>query len=159
YEFTRRVASGVDLLGAEGLAGLPADDLALVADALALVGLGGADLPDHGRELADGLLVGPADDDVGRVGDDHAHAGRGLQDALVGDPDREGARVRLLERGLVADADDLEPLGVARRDALDHVGDQAPGQAVERPVLALVVATGHEDLLTGLVVLHPDRLA
>ena len=48
------------LLRAERLAGLAADDLALVADALALVGLGGADLADLGGELADRLLVGAA---------------------------------------------------------------------------------------------------
>src|SRR4051794_10193672 len=50
----------------ERLAGLSADGLAFVADALALVRLGGPDLPHLGGELADGLLVGPGDRDVRR---------------------------------------------------------------------------------------------
>ena len=41
--------------------------------------------------------------------------------------------------GPVADADDLEVLVEAVGDADDHVVDQAAGQAVQGPVLALVV--------------------
>ena len=62
------------------------------------------------------------------------------------------------ELGLVADADDLKALGVAGRDALDHVGDQAPGQAVQSAIFALVVGTGDQNLLAGLVEGHADRL-
>ena len=49
-----------------GLAGLAQDALALVADALALVGLGLADGADVGGDLADDLLVDAVDDDLGR---------------------------------------------------------------------------------------------
>ena len=111
---TRRVASA-GLLGAERLAGLAADDLALVADALALVRLGGRTLRTTAANWPTACLSAPADRDVGRVGDDHAHARRGLQDDLVGEADLEGDGVRLLELGLVADADDLQLLGVAGR--------------------------------------------
>ena len=45
------------------LTDLPGDDLALVADALALVGLRRAPLADVGGDLADELLVDAADDD------------------------------------------------------------------------------------------------
>src|ERR1700688_260919 len=48
------------------LAHLPAHVLALVANALALVGLRRADLANLGRRLADLLLVGALDDDLGR---------------------------------------------------------------------------------------------
>src|SRR5713226_322317 len=51
------------------LAGLAQDALAGVADALALVGLGLADLADVGRHLADQLLVGPPDGDAGGARD------------------------------------------------------------------------------------------
>ena len=44
--------------------------------------------------------------------------------------------------GAVADADDLELLGEALGHAGDHVGDQRPGETVQRTVLALVVGTG-----------------
>src|SRR6266508_4018724 len=47
---------------------LAADVLVDVADALALVRLGLADLADVGRHLADELLVGAPDDDAGRDG-------------------------------------------------------------------------------------------
>jgi hypothetical protein len=49
----------------------------------------------------------------------------------------------------VADADDLEPLGVALGDALDHVGDERAGEPVEGAHLVLVVGPGH---LQGAVV-------
>src|SRR6476660_230376 len=53
------------LLLLPGLAGLAQDALAGVADTLALVGLGLADLADVGRHLADQLLVRPPDGDAG----------------------------------------------------------------------------------------------
>ena len=79
---------------------------------------------------------------MGRVGDGDGHARGGLEHDLVGVADLERHGVGLLELGLVADADDLELLGVAVGDALDHVGDQAAGQAVQRAALPLVVARG-----------------
>jgi hypothetical protein len=42
----------------------------------------------------------------------------------------------------VAGAHDLDALGVALGDALDHVGDQGAGEAVQGAGLALVVGTG-----------------
>src|SRR5215831_16725752 len=60
----RRRASRVVKLGT--LANLSADELALVADALALVGLRRAHLPDLGSRLPHDLLVGALDDDLGR---------------------------------------------------------------------------------------------
>src|SRR5690348_7181324 len=48
------------------LAHLSAHELALVANALALVRLRRANLPDLGRGLADDLLVGALDDDLRR---------------------------------------------------------------------------------------------
>src|SRR5439155_6060834 len=45
---------------------LALDDLAGIANALALVGLGLAHRPDVGRDLTDGLLVDPAHGDAGR---------------------------------------------------------------------------------------------
>src|SRR5689334_15727952 len=51
--------------GSCALPDLPADVLALVADALALVGLGRAHLPDLGGGLPDGLLVDAAHDHLG----------------------------------------------------------------------------------------------
>src|SRR5260221_725024 len=50
-----------------GLAGLPADLLAGIANALALVGLRLAGRPDAGRDLADELLVDAHDGEVGRI--------------------------------------------------------------------------------------------
>ena len=61
----------------------------------------------------------------------------------VAEAERE-LEVRALGRDAVADADDLQRLGVAVGDADDHVGDQRAGQAVPRPALALVVGTGDE---------------
>ena len=45
----------------------------------------------------------------------------------------------------VADADDLQRLAVALSDAGHHIGDQRPGQAVQRTDLALVAWPGHGD--------------
>src|SRR5256714_4795264 len=119
------------------LAHLASHVLALVADALALVGLGRALLADVGGDLADHLLGDPLDDDARRL--------RDLEGDALGRLD--GHRVRVAERELdvaalelraVADALDLERLGKAGRDALDHVGDQRPRQPVQGAVLAAV---------------------
>src|SRR5436305_5950489 len=63
----RRRASRTVRLGT--LAHLPAHVLALVADALALVRLGRANLANLRGGLADDLLVGALDDDLRRNGD------------------------------------------------------------------------------------------
>src|SRR5262245_6774330 len=127
------------LLSLRRLAGLAEDALVGVADALALVGLGLADLADVGRHLAHELLVEPLDRDAG---------GRGnLERDALGRVDRDWVREaelqlelrRALGDGAVADADDLELPGEAGRHAGDHVRDERASEAVEGAVLALVV--------------------
>ena len=60
-----------------------------------------------------------------------------------------------LRRGAVADADDLELLAEAVGDADDHVVDERAGEAVQRPVLALVVGALDEE--RAAVLAHGDR--
>src|SRR5581483_7024791 len=126
------------------LADLPADELALVADALALVRLGRANLADLRRGLADDLLVDAADDDLRR----HRHLER---DALAR-LHLHGVRVAHLQleigsghRGTVADTLGFQPLFEAGRDALDHVRDQRAREAVQRPVLPALGRARDED--------------
>src|SRR3954449_6313830 len=127
------------------LADLPGDVLALVADALALVGLRRPLLADVGGELAD-LLLGVALDD-------HARGLGHLELDALRRLDGHGVRVAELElevlalqRGAVADTLDLERLREAGRDALDHVGDQRARQPVQGAVLAAVGGAGDEQL-------------
>src|SRR5579884_1137792 len=54
-----------------------------------------------------------------------------------------------LERGLEADALDLEFLGVAEGNALDHAGDDAAGGAVHGPGEARLLQRRDGDLLVG----------
>src|SRR5262249_43356641 len=143
-------------LRAERLARLASDGLTFVANAFTLVRLGGPHLADLRGKLADRLLVGTRDRDVGRVGNHDRHARPRLEDNLVGVADLKGHGVRLLQLRLIADADNLQLLGVAGGDALDHVGDQAPGQSVQRPALALVVGALDDHLLAGLVIADGD---
>ena len=55
-----------------------------------------------------------------------------------------------LGRGAVADADDVEVLAEAVGDTDDHVVDERAGQAVQGPVLALVVGALDEELVAVL---------
>src|SRR6266536_2437390 len=90
----RRFVAASMLLGSlGGLAGLLADELALVPHALALVRLGLADLPDVGGDLADHLLVVPPDRDPRGRGDLELDALGRL------DVDRVGEAQRQLEVG------------------------------------------------------------
>src|SRR5919198_5650533 len=116
---------------------LAGDVLALVAHALALVGLGRPRLADPGGRLADQLLVDAADDDLRRLWDLELDALRCL--------DRD--RVRIAERHLqvlapevraIADALNLEAPLEAVCDALDHVRDQAPSEPVQGTVVAAI---------------------
>src|SRR6185295_11619016 len=116
---------------------LAGDVLAAVADSLALVRLRRAALADVGGDLADELLVDAPHDDLGRL--------RHLELDALGSLDRDRMRVAqrqlevlALELGPVADALDLEPLLEALGDPLDHVGDQAAGEAVQGAMLAPV---------------------
>src|SRR3954469_15618181 len=105
------------------LTDLPGDVLALVADALALVGLRRALLADDRGDLADDLLGVALDDDARRD--------RHLELDALRRLDRHRMRVAqgqlevaALERRAVADALDLQRLGEASGDALDHVRDE-----------------------------------
>src|SRR5262249_22579028 len=118
--------------------------LALVADALALVGLGRAHLADLGRGLADELLVDPADDDLRR----RRHLE--LDPLPRHDPHRVRVadlqlEVRAGERRAVADPLELEALLEALGDAVDHVRDERAREPVERPVLAALGRARHRD--------------
>src|SRR5213592_776159 len=59
------------------------------------------------------------------------------------------------QRGAVADALDLEALREASRDALDHVGDERPREAVEGPVFTALGRPGDEQLPVALFDLDP----
>src|SRR3954447_3245516 len=94
------------------LADLPGDVLALVADALALVGLRRPLLADDGGDLADLLLAVALDDHARRLGHLELDALRGLDRHGVGVTQRE-LQVAAAQLGAVADALDLERLGEA----------------------------------------------
>src|SRR5450759_5022531 len=126
-----------------GLAGLAADHLARVADALALVWLRLPGGPDTGGYLADELLVDAQDGQLDRGLDLEADAGRRH--------DLDGMAVPEVELQLLADllrtvahARDLEALPVAGRDAHDHVGDERSGQPMELLVLLEVRWAGYQ---------------
>src|SRR6185312_6761377 len=114
---------------------LPADVLALVADALALVRLRRAHLAHLGGDLADRLLVDALDDHLGRGRHLERDPLRRLQHDGMGVADVQ-LEVDAPQRGAIADTLDLEALREAVRDALDHVGDQRACEAVQRAVLA-----------------------
>src|SRR3954447_23209758 len=120
------------------LSDLAADLLAGVPHALALVRVGLAQLADVRGDLADLLLVDALHREAGRaVGGEGDALGRLHGDGVAV---AEG-ELEVRARGLhpVSRADDLEPLLVARRHALHHVGDERAGQAVQRAAAALVV--------------------
>src|SRR5690349_13358684 len=143
----RRRASLTVRLGT--LAHLSADVLSLVADSLALVGLGRAHLADLGGRLADHLLVGPLDDDLRRRGHLKRDAGARLDRHRVRVADVE-LEVGALERRAIADALDLELLLEALRDSLDHVRDERPRQSVQRAVLPALRRPRDRDDAVGL---------
>jgi len=132
------------------------DALAFVADALALVRLGWAHLANLCGRLADHLLVGSLDEDLGRGRHLECDAGARLDRDGVGVADAE-LEVGALERGAVADALDLELLLEALRHALDHVRHERPRQAVQRAILAALGRPLHRDDTVGLLDLHPRR--
>src|SRR5919198_4214210 len=151
----RAMALLASLALAGGLAGLAADALAEVADALALVRLGRPQAAYVGRELPDRLLVDAAHREAGRevlvrlgrreglqVGD--LDAGRRRQVDRVREAERQDHALALLLTA-VADAVHLERLAEALGHAGDHVRDQRPGQAVQRAVHALVGRPSHLD--------------
>src|SRR5688572_431069 len=132
------------------LPGLLGDVLAEVPDALALVGLGLADLADVGGDLADRLLVDALHDDAVRGGGLEADALGGVDRDRVAEAEGEIELVGALGGGAVADADDLELLDELLVDAHHHVVDERPDEAVEGPVLPFVVGTLHDQLVAVL---------
>src|SRR3989442_10774523 len=125
----------LSLLAADlaGLAGLAADSLARVADTLALVRLGLASRTHPRGHLSNELLVDPDDSKPDWVFELEANPRRRF--------DLDGMAVAQVElelvadlRRAIADAGDLEDLPVAIRHALDHVGDERPGKAMELAV-------------------------
>src|SRR3954467_14558384 len=138
------------------LTNLPAHELALVADPLALVGLGRADLANLCGGLADHLLVGALDDDLRRGRHLEGHAGARLHRHRVGVADLQ-LEVAALERSAVADTLDLEALLEALGDALDHVRDQCAREPVQRAILAALGRAGHGEGAVVLRDLHALR--
>src|SRR5262249_40131375 len=114
------------------LAFLAADRFVTVFDALALIGLGTAERANHGRDLADALLIGAAHRDRGRLlaSNLDVRRDRGLDVVAVAELQHE---IFALHRGAIADAVDLQIDGVSGVDAADHVVDErarrAPGHA------------------------------
>src|SRR5689334_17939555 len=90
------------------LPGLPEHPLVGVADALALVGLGLADLADVGGDLADELLVDARHLDARRDGRGEGDALGGVDVHRVAEPQRHLEPRGRGGRGAVADAHDLE---------------------------------------------------
>src|SRR4051812_2106815 len=138
--------SSGSLLAADlaGLAGLAADLLPGVADALALVRLGLARGPDLGRDLPDQLLVDAEDGQAGRALDLEADAFGRIDLHRMAVPEVE-LELAAVERGPIADAGDLEALAVPVAHADDHVVDQRPGQAMELLVGLLFGGPGDHD--------------
>src|SRR5699024_9778879 len=128
-----------------GLAFLADDILAQIADALALIRLRRTLGAYFGGELAHGLLVVAVDDDAARRGDFDGDAVALAHDNLMGVAQGHHKVLALLG-GAVADALDLQLLGVALGYTVDHVGDEGPGQAVQASVLLIVGGPGNQDL-------------
>src|SRR5919112_447704 len=140
------------LLGSR-LAGLAADLLADVANALPLVRLWWPHRSELGRDLAYQLFVRPFDLDHGVV----VHRDLDAFGCLI--LDRMGVahdqvhpvRLRL---GLVPDALDLEALAESFGYPIDHVLYQRAGEAVQRLVPLFLAGTGDGELVVGKGDLH-----
>src|SRR5690606_7205833 len=89
---------------------------------------------DLGGDLADGLLVDAAHEDLGGGGDLEGDALGGLVVHGVAVAEGQLERNRAGVQHAVADADDLELLGELVRDALDHVGHEGADEDVEGAV-------------------------
>jgi len=136
-----------------GLAGLASDLLAAVHDALALVGLGRPQRADVGGHLAHGFLGNARDRKLGLVLNVDGHARGRLEFDGVRVAEAEGDLIALLGDA-VANADQLEVLGVALVDADDHVRDQAAHETVQRAVFVVVAGALADDVAIGQ--LHRD---
>src|SRR5262245_195178 len=107
------------------LAFLAEDVLAGILDALALVGLGRAEVANLGRHLADPLLVDAGHHDLGRLGRRDRDSLRDRIDDLMAVAELK-LQVLALHGGAIADAGDLEPSLEALGHAGNHVGEQCP---------------------------------
>src|SRR5512138_625542 len=128
-----------------GLAGLAADLLAGIANALALVRLGLAGRADFRGHLADELLVDADDRQLRRVLQLEADPRRRLD--LDGMAVAE-AQLELLadHHRAIADAGDLEALAIARGHPDDHVVDERPRQPMELLVGLRLARPGDDDV-------------
>ena len=127
------------LLRLTGLAGLAADLLTFVSNALALVGFGRAHAANAGGFFADDLLVDSRSPTI-RLLPSTANSmpSGGVIRTGWEIADVEDQRLAV-HRGAITDALDFQVLGEALGHADDHVVEQRPGQTVQRAVLALVV--------------------
>ena len=122
------------------------DNLALVADALALVRLRrllGADL---GGVLADLLLVNTGNSEVvGILPNDGAILGIGdvhlMREAQI------HHEVGALLLAAQTNTDDLQLLLIAVDDTVHHVGDVGAGQAMQAACFGLVIGAGNQNLI------------
>src|SRR5215510_876171 len=121
------------------LAFLAEDVFAGVSDALALVGLGRAEIANFGRHLADPLLVDTGHHDLGRLRRRDRDSLRDRIDDLVAVAERK-LQVLSLHGGAVPDAGDFEPPLEAFRDAGNQVGQQGPRRAPQGARALAVVA-------------------
>ena len=115
-----------------GLARFAQDALALVFDALALVGLRGTNGADFGGFVAYQLLVDAGDDHLGVVLNLEGDAvGRlHLDRVAVAGTDDKGLA---LDLGSGAHTDDFQTLAVTVADPFDHVGDEGAAESVALP--------------------------
>jgi hypothetical protein len=120
-------------LSSGGLAGLEVKDFVGIADALFFVGVGGPGLSDVGGHFSNLLLVETRNMDavVAFHGEDYALRGINFDGVAVADVERN-ALAPLLDA--VAYAHELEGLLIALGDALNGVGDEGSGEAVEGAV-------------------------
>src|SRR3954453_2724716 len=91
------------------------------------------------------MVVDPPNTETRRAVDRERDAVGGVERDRVRVAELELQLGRSLGQDAIPHADDLEPLLVAVRHTLDHVGDQCAGQAVQRLALTLVVGTGDLD--------------
>src|SRR6516165_6017949 len=126
------------------LPGLAPDPFARVAHAFALVRLGFAELANVGRHLADLLLVDAGHADASGRRDLKGDAlGRGDHHRMA-ETERELDLRRTSRDRSIADTDDLQVPGEPVGHTQHHVVHQAAGEAMERPVVPLVVGPFYE---------------
>ena len=132
---------------------LAADNLALVADALALVWLRRTLLTDNGGNLTNLLLACAANDHLSWL--------RHFKINSLWSLDRYRMRVAqrklkslALKRSAVTNALDIKALFIPIGNADNHVGDKRPGKPVQRLVLASIGRPGNDQLAIGKLDLH-----